>query len=113
MELSGLVPGEDHNKLVMTGATNLDGTLDLVRLVPYSDLTTRITVDDFAIVNAGRRNGTFNTVQDDGSTLAPDVETDGDGDRNAATAVPEPSGLLLLVLASDCLSIAGTRSGHN
>jgi len=53
--------------------------LDLVRLVPDSDLITPSTVDDFAIVNAGRRNGTFNTVPHDGSTLAAAVETDGDG----------------------------------
>jgi len=192
IELGGLTADAQHDQLNIAGTANLDGTL---QLAPYSDPATRGTADDFTIITAGSRSGTFSTVQYDGSTLAPDFETagdgsfrdhvagglfrsvtytstavsvqnllasegdtdgdldvdtvdltgmimnytgatgsgttwltgdtDGDGDtdtvdlttaiinftsaRNAA-AVPEPSGLLLLVLAAGCLAVARDRN---
>ena len=170
--------------------------MDLVTLTPYTNPATRGTADDFTVITAGSRSGTFSAIQYDGSTLAPDFETDGDGSfrdhvagglfrsvtytstavsvqnllatagdtdgdldvdtvdltgmiinytgatgsgttwltgdtdgdgdtdtvdlttaiinftsaRNAAAAVPEPSGLLLLVLAVGCLAVARFRS---
>ena len=181
----------DFDELDVAGTTNLDGILDLVPLASYRDPATRGTADDFVIISAGSRSGTFNTVQYDGSTLTPDIETDGDGSfrdhvagglfrsvtytstavrlqnllaiegdtdgdrdvdtvdltgmimnytgttwltgdtdgdgdtdtvdlttaiinftsaRNAATAVPEPSGLVMLVLAVGCLAVARVRA---
>ncbi len=196
IELGGGDVGALNDQLNIAGTTNLDGTLQVVPLASYTDPATRGTTDDFTIITAGDRSGTFSTVQYDGSTLAPDVETDGngsfrdhvagglfrsvtytstavsvqnllasagdtdgdldvdtvdltgmimnytgatssgttwltgdtngDGDtdtvdlttaiinftsaRNTAAAVPEPSGLLLLVLAVGCLAAARNRN---
>jgi len=79
IELGGVIPGAQHDRLTITGAVNLEGTLDLVPLAPYTDPAARGTAGDFTIITAGARNGTFSTVQYDGSTRAPDVETDGGG----------------------------------
>ena len=79
MELAGLTAGAQHDQLEIAGTVNLDGALQLASLAPYSDPATRGTADDFTIITAGDRSGTFNTVQYDGSTLAPDFETDGNG----------------------------------
>ena len=48
-------------------------------MAPYTDPATRGTADDFTIITSGDRSSTFSTVQYDGSPLAPDFETDGDG----------------------------------
>jgi len=50
-----------------------------VPLAPYTDPATHGTSDDFLIITAGARRGTFNTVQYDGSTVATDSRTDGNG----------------------------------
>ena len=198
IELGGLTAGAQYDQLDVAGTVDLDGTLQLAPLASYTDPATRGTADDFTIITSGDRSGTFSTVQYDGSTLAPDFETDGggsfrdhvagglfrsvtytstavsvqnllasegdtDGDRdvdtldltgmiinytgatgsgttwltgdtdgdgdtdtvdlttaiinftgasNTAAAVPEPSGLLLLVLAVGCLTVARVRSCH-
>jgi len=70
----------------------------------------------------------FNGATGSGATwLTGDIDGDGDTDtvdlttaiinftgaRNAAAAVPEPSSLLLLVLAVGCLTVAQGRSCRN
>jgi len=178
------------------GYVYLNSTLSLMPLTSYTDRATRGTVDDFTIITAGQRGGTFNEVRYSGSVLAADFrpdangsfrshqgdglfrnvtyistavelqnllavqgDTDGDRDidtadltrvisgftgaagsgatwltgdidgdedvdsrdvtraiinftgaRNAAVAVPEPAGLLLLVLAVGCLAVERSRS---
>ena len=69
----------------IAGTANLDGTLDLLPLAPYTDPATRGTADDFIIITAAERSGTFSTVQYDGSTLATDFGPDANGSfRNHA-----------------------------
>jgi len=79
IELGGLTAGAQYDQVNIAGTANLNGALDLITLTPYTDPATRGTADDFTIITAGSRSGTFSTVQYDGSTLAPDFETDGDG----------------------------------
>ena len=79
IELGGLTAGAQHDQLDIAGTVNLDGALQVAPLAPYTDPHARGTADNFVIIMAGERSGTFSTVQYDGSTLAPDVETDGGG----------------------------------
>jgi hypothetical protein len=85
MELAGVSVGAEHDQLVIAGVLNLNGTLDLVHLAPYTDPAVRGTSDDFVLINAGARSGNFNTVQYDESALTADFTTDGNGSfRNHA-----------------------------
>ena len=79
IELGGLTAGAQHDQLDIAGTANLDGPLQLAPLAAYTDPATHGTADDFTIITAGDRSGTFSTVQYDGSTLAPDVKTDDGG----------------------------------
>jgi len=45
----------------------------------YTDPAARSTADDFTIITAGERSGTFSTVQYDGSILATDFGPDANG----------------------------------
>ena len=78
IELGG-VATEEFDQLTSTGTANLDGSLDLLPRAPYTDPHARGTSDDFVIVTAGDRDGTFSTVQYDGSQLAADVGPDANG----------------------------------
>ena len=77
--------GSEHDQLAIAGTVNLEGTLDLLPLAPYIDPATRGTADDFVIITAGARNGTFNTIQYDGSPLTADSATDGNGSFRSHT----------------------------
>ena len=79
IELGGTTAGEQHDQLDVAGTVNLDGTLDLLPLASYTDPATRGTADDFTIITAGERSGTFSTVQYEGSTLATDFGPDANG----------------------------------
>ncbi|MBI83233.1 MAG: hypothetical protein CMJ81_08565 [Planctomycetaceae bacterium] len=78
-ELLGTTAGGEYDQLVVAGTVALDGTLDLVPLAPYTDPAVRGTADDFAIITAGSRSGTFDTIHYDGSPLVADGATDGNG----------------------------------
>ena len=65
--------------------------------------------------SAGGTGKTWNTgdTDGDGDVDSGDLTTaiiNFTGARNATAAVPEPSGLLLLVLAAGCLAVARFRS---
>jgi T5SS/PEP-CTERM-associated repeat protein len=79
IELLGTTAGSGHDQLAIAGTVNLDGTLDLLPLAPYTDPVTHGTSDEFVLITAGARNGTFNTIQYDGSPLVADFATDGNG----------------------------------
>ena len=79
IELGGVSAGAEHDHLNIAGAANLDGTLNLLPLAPYTDPATRGTADDFVIITAAERSGTFSTVQYDGSTLVTDFGPDSNG----------------------------------
>ena len=66
IELGDLTAGAQHNQLDIAGTANLDGTLQLAPLAAYTNPATRGTADDFTIITAGNRSGTFSTVQYDG-----------------------------------------------
>ena len=85
IELLGTTAGSEHDQLDVAGTVNLEGTLDLLPLAPYIDPATRGTADDFVIITAGARNGTFNTIQYDGSPLTADSATDGNGSFRSHT----------------------------
>ena len=59
IEIDGSVPGDEHDKLVVSGAANLDGTLEvLLGFTPAAD-------DSFDILDAGSVSGNFsNFVMD-------------------------------------------------
>jgi T5SS/PEP-CTERM-associated repeat protein len=78
IELAGTGGGE-FDLLMIGGTGNLDGTLNLVPLAPYTDPATRGTADDFVIIAAIAGSGAFNTVQYNGSALATDFGPDGNG----------------------------------
>ena len=78
IELAGTA-ADDFDQLVINGVLNLNGTLDLVNLAPYTDPAVRGTSDDFVLITANARSGNFNTVQYDGSALTADFTTDGNG----------------------------------
>ena len=78
IELAGTGGGE-FDLLMIGGTGNLDGTLNLVPLTPYTDPATRGTADEFVIIAATAGSGAFNTVQYDGSSLAADFGPDGNG----------------------------------
>jgi T5SS/PEP-CTERM-associated repeat protein len=84
-ELLGTAAGSEHDQLAITGTVNLDGTLDVVPLAPYADPDAHGTADDFVIITAGDRRGTFSTVQYDGSPLGADSATDGNGSFRSHT----------------------------
>ena len=69
-ELQGTTAGSTYDQLDIAGSVNLDGTLDLVPQMPYTDPVARGTSDDFLIITAAARSGNFNTVRYDGSPLA-------------------------------------------
>ena len=78
-ELQGTTAGSLYDQLDIAGSVNLNGTLDLVPLAPYSDPEVRGTSHDFVILTAGASNGNFDTVQYNGSELTSDYGTDGKG----------------------------------
>ncbi len=78
-ELKGTTAGSKYDQLDIGGSVNLDGTLDLVPLSPYTDPGVRGTSDDFVIITAATRSGNFHTVQYEGSPLAADFAADANG----------------------------------
>ena len=58
IEIAGLVPGEDHDKLVVTGAANLAGTLDVTLLNGF----TPNNGDTFDILDFASVTGDFSTL---------------------------------------------------
>jgi hypothetical protein len=78
-ELEGTTAGSKYDQLDIGGSVNLDGTLDLLPLSPYTDPGVRGTSDDFVIVTAATRSGNFHTVQYDGSPLVADFAGDASG----------------------------------
>jgi len=78
-ELLGTIAGAEHDQLAIAATASLGGTLDLVPLAPYADPGARGTADDFVIITAGSRSGTFSTIHYDGSPLVADGAADGNG----------------------------------
>ena len=74
----GDLPGH-HDSINFPGSVNLAGSLHLKPIEPYTDPILRGTSDHFVIVQASACNGTFDTVQYDGSLLEPDFGPDTDG----------------------------------
>ena len=79
IELLGTTAGAQHDQLTIAGTVDLDGTLAVVSLAPYADPAARGTADDFVIITAASRSGTFSAVHYDGSLLPGDFATDGNG----------------------------------
>ena len=78
-ELLGTTAGAEHDQLAIAATASLGGTLDLVPLAPYADPGARGTADDFVIITAGSRSGTFSAIHYDGSPLVADGAADGNG----------------------------------
>jgi T5SS/PEP-CTERM-associated repeat protein len=78
-ELLGTTAGTEHDQLPIAGTVELDGTLDLLPLAPYTDPGARGTADNFVIITAGARSGNFSAIRYDGSPLVADSATDGSG----------------------------------
>ncbi len=78
IELAGTA-ADDFDQLTSAGSANLDGTLNLLPVLTYTDPSVRGTSDEFVIITGGVRSGTFSTVQYAGSTLAADFGTDVSG----------------------------------
>ncbi len=78
-ELLGTTAGPGHDQLAIAGTVELDGTLDLLPLAPYTDPGARGTADNFVIITAGSRSGNFSAIRYDGSPLVADSATDGSG----------------------------------
>tara|TARA_B100000809_G_scaffold259222_1_gene303834 strand:- start:48 stop:527 length:480 start_codon:yes stop_codon:yes gene_type:complete len=106
------------------GTGNLDGTLDLVPLAPYTDPATRGTSDEFVIIAAGTLSGKFSTVHYDGSALATDFGPDGNGSfrshvggglfRNltyTATSAQQCSAWFNVVWLQNLLALPGDTDG--
>ena len=90
------------------------GDINLDHDVDTRDLTAMI----IGFTSAGGTGKTWNTgdTDGDGDVDSGDLTTaiiNFTGARNAAAAVPEPSSLLLLVLAVGCLTVARARSCRN
>ena len=94
-----------HKSPYLRGDTDLDhdvDTADLTKMIV--NYTGPLGID---------RTWTTGDMNDDGDTDTADLTTaiiNFTGARNAAAAVPEPSSLLLLVLAVGCLAVARGRS---
>lgn len=58
VEIGGLSPGEDHDKLVVTGVANLDGTLDVSLIDGFGPNDG----DAFDILDSASVSGNFNTL---------------------------------------------------
>ena len=89
------------------GSPYVLGDIDLDHDVDTADLT-RMIADFTGAPGTGK-----NWLTGDGDVDSADLTTaiiNFTGARNAAAAVPEPSGLLLLVLAVGCLAAARARS---
>lgn len=71
IEVGGTTPGTELDQLSVTGAANLDGTLDVVTLGSLSDPASRGSVDEFVVLTAASINGTFNSLNYDGEALTP------------------------------------------
>ena len=74
------VAGTDFDQLLVdpNAIASLSGTLEILPAGSYAD-PNRGTADDFVIVTAGTRNGTFTTVKYDGAALEQEFGTDGNG----------------------------------
>ncbi len=67
----GAMPGKDHGQLAVTQVASLDGTLDLAATI--ADPMIPGIREEFTIVTAGSRTGTFATVRYNGTELSADV----------------------------------------
>ena len=84
-ELLGTTVGTEHDQLAIAGTVELDGTLDLLPLAPYTDPGARGTADNFMIITAGARSGNFSAIRYDESPLVADSATDGSGSFRSHT----------------------------
>ncbi|GEM_PF-5979181 len=78
-ELKATTPGSGHDRITIAGSATLDGTLALKPFPEYGDPTLRGVSDEFVVLTAGARSGTFASVQYDGTTLSASVGSDGNG----------------------------------
>ena len=94
MELGGLIPGSQYDKIIVTGELVLGGLLDVVLINDFRPQGgNRFDLFD------GRTSGVFNSVSLPplGSGLSWD--TNGLYTQGVITVVPEPGTLVLLLLA--------------
>ena len=81
MELEGSSDGsyDQINHTLGTGEATLGGTLNVVPIGSYTGPVNPGGADDFVLMTSATQNGTFDTVQYDGSTLVPLGEVDSSG----------------------------------
>ena len=81
MELEGVSEGsyDQINHNLGTGESMLGGTLNVVPIGSYTGPANPGDADDFVLMTSATQNGTFETVQYDGSTLVPLGAVDSNG----------------------------------
>lgn len=93
VELGGLTPGTQHDRLNVTSAASLNGTLDVSL---FGGFVPNIG-DTFTILSAGNRAGTFTSIVTQGFDAS--VAYNGNQVTLTVTAIPEPAAAAVLGLA--------------
>jgi len=107
IEIGGLIPGEQHDRIDVTGTVALDGTLELSLIDGFAPQAGQ----RFEILRWGTRDGAFATLA--GSGLAPGLFWTLDYQDHAlfvgVQAVPEPQTWALFGVGIACLAMLRRR----